>query len=155
MMMRKICGFTLVELLITIAIVTILATIAYPSFLEFMQKARRADAHSAITTLQLAQERLRGSCEFYALNIDGNSDGCPDTATDSSTVDVKGSSTSREGHYRLSITAANGNSYSIRAVPVDGGAQASDSDCDEITLTVDPNHPNGDRGGTSGIACWE
>jgi type IV pilus assembly protein PilE len=146
-------GFTLVELLITVAIVAILATIALPSYFDFLQKSRRADAHSALTKLQLEQENLRSNCRFYAQGIGANNS-CPDTATDSSTVTVQGNTTSRDGYYTIGIEAgsADGNSFTLVATPVAGGPQAADTSCASIKLTVDNTNPNGLKTPTD---CWE
>ena len=65
--MRKTFGFTLVELLITVAVVAILATIAYPAYQEFLLKSRRADAHAALSALQMAQEN-HPEVEFHFTN---------------------------------------------------------------------------------------
>jgi type IV pilus assembly protein PilE len=55
-------GFTLIELMITVAIVGILAAIAYPSYQEHIRKARRADAQAVL--LELAQFMER----YYTMN---------------------------------------------------------------------------------------
>ncbi len=55
-------GFTLVELMIVVAVIGILAAIAYPSYVDSMRKARRADAKAAL--LQVAQKEE----QFYARN---------------------------------------------------------------------------------------
>jgi len=150
MNMLRIKGFTLVELLITVAIVAILATIAYPAYQEFIKKSRRADAHSALLALQLAQENLRGSCKHYALGGIGSNScdpGDPDNTT------VKGSATSKDGYYQLTIdgvVSSAGNSYRLVATPV--GKQAVDSVCNPITLEVNTSYPNGFK---APDRCWE
>lgn len=140
-------GFTLIELMIVVVVVGILAAIAYPSYQNSVRKSRRADAHAAISALQQAQERLRGSCRFYAQEIAG-ANVC---GADAANTDVLGSTSSPEQFYTLSIKAgtATGNAYVIEADPT--GAQASDTACDPIVLTVSTASPNGQR---TPADCW-
>ena len=66
----RVRGFTLIELMIVVAIVGLLATIAYPSFMGQVRKSRRADAVQALAALQQAQERWRAAHASYAGNTD-------------------------------------------------------------------------------------
>ena len=62
-------GFTLIELMIVVAIVGILATIAYPSYRDSVLKGRRAEARTALLELMQQQERYmtqRGSYLAFA-----------------------------------------------------------------------------------------
>ncbi len=55
-------GLTLVELMVVVAVMAIIATVAYPLYTAQVQKSRRADAKVALETIAMAQER------FYTIN---------------------------------------------------------------------------------------
>ena len=112
MTIRKTSGFTLIEVMIVVAIVAILATIAYPSFADQMRKSRRAEAMASIQDAQLRLERWRVDHASFA----GSGLVIPDTA-----------------HYKFEITADIAK-YSIKASPQAG--QAKDS-CEILTLGRD------------------
>jgi type IV pilus assembly protein PilE len=62
-------GLTLIELLVVIAIVAILAGIAVPIYTNYMQRARRADAKTALEQLRAAQEMFRAEKGVYSINL--------------------------------------------------------------------------------------
>ena len=59
-------GFTLVEMLITLAVVGILGTLAYPSYRDHVLRARRSEAFSALSAVAQAQDRWRATHTRYA-----------------------------------------------------------------------------------------
>ena len=67
--MRKKNGITLIELLIVIVVVGILAAIAVPTYTNYMVRARRADAKTALEQFRAAQEMRRAEKGSYATDI--------------------------------------------------------------------------------------
>ncbi|MCP3669770.1 MAG: type IV pilin protein [Gammaproteobacteria bacterium] len=110
-------GFTLIELMIAVVVVSIISAIAYPSYVDTVRKSRRSDGESAL--LEAAQ-RLE---VFYASQA---------TYTDDLTdPDPEISDTSPEGYYTISISGATGacpitSCYELNAVPTDQNGQDND-----------------------------
>jgi type IV pilus assembly protein PilE len=137
-------GFTLIELMVTVAIVGILAGIAYPSYQDSVMKSRRADAKGALLGLANAMERHFTARNTYlgAGTIDGNT-GSPTIFSATSPVD------GGTPYYNLTINAATASAYTLHAAPT--GAQANDK-CGTLSLTQ-----TGARGISTAIAvtdCW-
>ncbi len=64
-------GFTLIEVMIVVAIIGILAAIAYPSYQNQMQKTRRADAKASLMELAQFMERNYSTSGAYDKKSDG------------------------------------------------------------------------------------
>lgn len=113
-------GFTLIELMIVVAIIAILASISIPAYLRYVREARRVDAQNALSSLQLAQEKHKYNNANY-------------TGTLSS---LGLTSASPEGYYTIAIPSANATGFTATATAVSGTSQAEDSGCTTITMTV-------------------
>ncbi len=87
-------GFTLVEMMITVVILAILATIVYPSFMQSIRKANRIDAQTALTR---TASNLQG---FFATNGTYTTD----TSQLGLIIDA-GTAVSDNGHYVITVTA--------------------------------------------------
>ncbi|QIL72041.1 type IV pilin protein [Diaphorobacter sp. HDW4B] len=64
-------GFTLIELMIVVAVIGILAAVAYPSYKEFVAKSRRAEAKTVLMSAQQWMERLYTESYRYDKNSVG------------------------------------------------------------------------------------
>lgn len=113
-------GFTLIELMIAVAVVAILTAIALPAYQSSVQKGRRADAMAAISRIQQAQERWRGNNPTYSTSLSALSVTEPPL-------------------YALSISAPDSpatlnNGYVI--VAEGRNAQANDSQCKRMSVRL-------------------
>jgi type IV pilus assembly protein PilE len=140
-------GFSLVELLIALAIAGLLAMVAYPSYQNSVLRTRRADGIAAALAVQVAEEKFRASCPFYAQTL-GSTNTCGANAGAST---VQAASASPEGYYTISIGlgTATGNAYTITATPT--GTQADDTACSPMTITFNAANPNGLKAPAD---CW-
>lgn len=122
----KLKGFTLIELMIVVAIIGILAAIAYPSYQDSVRRSRRADAKAALLGFANAMERHYTVKSTYAGAAAGGADtGAPAIYATEAPLD------GGTKYYDLTINAAAGSSFTVWAAPK--GAQADDP-CGTLTL---------------------
>ena len=138
-------GFTLIELMITVAVIGILATIAYPSYQDQIRRTRRADAEASLSQLANFMERQFTELNCYkslgADNLCGTAD---DAAPDLTGPTAQLANTTN--FYTVSFSAITATSYTLQAAAIAGKSQASDSSC--TTLTLD------NIGNKTPANCW-
>jgi type IV pilus assembly protein PilE len=134
-------GFTLIELMLVVAVASVLALVAYPSFMDSVRKGRRADAVAALAQVQQSQERWRANHASYADNAKLTPD-----LPDGLGIDASTSS----GLYALNIDAANASGYTASATAVAGKSQSHDTKC--TVMRVRLNRANIQYGGCAGCA---
>lgn len=145
---KKEGGFTLIELMIVVAIIGILAAIAYPSYQNSVEKSRRTDGKSALSGLAGAMERHYTTNSTYEGAAAGGSDtGSPGIFPDEAPLD------SSNKFYDLTIEAADGSSFTLRAAPK--GVQKGDGYL-ELTSTGIRRWDQDDSGTIDGgETSWE
>ncbi len=135
---RHAFGITLIELLVTLAIIAIIAGLVYPSYSQKLRAARRNDATTSLLRIQLAQENFRAMHTDYAEDIE--SLGWPAPAK------------SDQGYYLLDLLPdiPDSSGFIARARPLPDTDQARDM-CQ--VLVIDKDGPNLDL--SSAPDCWK
>lgn len=139
-------GFSLLELMVVVAVITILAAVAIPAYGRYAYRARRADGKELLLRVANAEERFYSTANAYF---------------DLSTTNAPYSSgaTSEKGYYTLSLAlntasgSSSGQSFTATVTPV--GAQSQDA-CGALTIdntgTKTPNASNATA--NSNGSCW-
>ncbi len=153
-------GFTLIELMIVVAIIGIIAAIAYPSYQDSVNRTQRSDALTTLSRLATAQER------FYTVKAPATyaadfRDLLSDTSIAAGTTVIP----SDEGIYNITLSnpgcsqSAGGTTvqtcFTLSAQPVPGGAQTDDPDCWTIVITqIGKSSKNKAGAANPSGTCW-
>lgn len=122
-------GFTLIELMIAVAVIAILASISVPTYRGYVERATRTDAHAGLSEVAGILERC------YTVHNTYNSSNCALESGDTRT--------SPDGNYTVSVTSA-ASSYTLTASLISG--RGPDGCGGSLTL----NH----QGVRSPANCW-
>lgn len=132
-------GFTLIELMIVVAIIAMLAAVALPSYSSYVERGDRAAARAGLLEAQQFMERFYVANDSYALDKAGNAVALPARLQSVPAESPK---------YTLAVNAPAANSFTLTATPI-----RAVSRCGNLTLTN-----TGVRGitGSGTVAdCWK
>jgi len=131
-------GYTLLELLLTVSIVTIVTSIALPSYQNHVKRSHRSDAMSALMRVANAQEKFYLQNNTYASTL--------------AELDITGT---RSGFYDLTIPVANVNEFRAEARPATGGPQVGDDNCSLFSIdATGALNAQSSGGGATTADCW-
>ncbi len=147
MKMRRLAGFTMIEIVIVMVIVSLLAAVAFPAYLSQVRKSRRADASIVIESLAQEQERFFSRFRTYT-SVVAAPESCTGAACGLGQLD----NLSRNDYYTVTSTG-NGTSFTLTATA--RGTQADDDDCQSMSMNnVGVRSSLDSGGGDSTDACW-
>ena len=137
---NKSMGFTLIELMITVAIIGVLGAIAYPSYQDSVRKSRRAEGRSAMMEVLQQQERYMTQNNTYLAFAD--------TATSSVFKNFSGDSKAKASYWIGSRACSGDIKICVEAF---GTPKYTDPDITELTITS-----TGVKSctGTKTSVCW-
>lgn len=130
-------GFTLIELMIVVAIIAILASIALPSYQQYVVETRRSSGQACLMELSQWMERRYTNTLTYAGSV----------------LPTLACVTDNSSSYSYSLSGnPTQNSYTIQAVP-QGDQATKDSGC--ATLTINQNGTRSRSGSSAMSQCWK
>ena len=146
-------GFTLIELMVVVAIATILFAIAIPSYTTYIRQSRRSEAKTAVLELAGREER------FLSTNPSAYTDVPANLGYTGAWPIVVGS-----GYYQLTVCSpacgpsaiATAPSYTVTATPVAGQSQVNDTQCTSFSVdSAGQQYANGSGGAAVATPyCW-
>lgn len=152
---EKPTGFSLLELIIAVAIVATITGFGIPAYFQYIYKTRRIEAHTSLLSLQLAQEQFRNHCHQYATSI-SNQETCTEQtsilADGSHSLKLPATLLSQYYDFSLNLNPSNTNQYTLSAVAK--SEQAVDMNCIRLVLDQSGNKSAFNRFNQPSSNCW-
>lgn len=146
--MKPAQGFTLIELMIAVALIAIISAFAYPNYIKHVQRAKRVDAQTAVLEAAQRQEAYYIRNNSYAKDL----------------TQLEYNSSSSEGLYNLALSATpngcTGNhttvctGFEMSATPVTTKPQAQDSECQGFKVNQLGTKTATDANNNASTKCW-
>ncbi|MGH8457245.1 MAG: type IV pilin protein [Stenotrophobium sp.] len=146
--MNRQTGFTLMELVIAVAIIGILAAIALPSYQQYVMRGNRTVAKNLLMDISSREESYFGDRKQYAASLANlnyaaatvfvNASGVTSATDDGSNI------------YSVTLSAATATTYTITATPIN--RQTNDNLCGALSLDSTGNKT---AAGSNGSGCWQ
>ncbi|POR11789.1 type IV pilin protein [Diaphorobacter sp. LR2014-1] len=150
---KNIHGFTLIEIMIVVAIVAILSAIALPSYQESIRKSKRAEARAQLMEVSQYMQRFYSQNDRYDKANDAA--GTAITLPAALTTVPKGTASGQEDYtIRFQADTLQARSFTLEAVPRAGGAMAGDK-CGTLRISnVGRRTIGGGAAGMTAATCW-
>ncbi len=146
--MRFLLGFTLIELMVVIAIVAILVMIAMPGYEAYIRKTKRSLGKGELLAVQARQEQFFADNKQYATDLSNLGYGSSPYAINSDGVEVD--VTAADRIYVIQLSSATTTAFTLNAVPQ--LKQAKDTEC--ATLSITNTSVKSISGSGSSSNCW-
>jgi len=142
-MKRNMLGVTLIELMVVIVVLSILASIAVPSYRSYLIRAQRSEGTSALLQIQQAQEKFFLQNSRYATNAE-----LPLAPPNGLGLTI----VTANNRYDIGLINVTQTTYTATAAPHAGGGQTDDTKCTQMSI-----NEQGVRNSTpSAISvCWK
>lgn len=137
----RVRGFSLLELMVTVAILGILTAIALPAYQKYVLRSHRAEAVSLLNEAAAREERYYAQNNAYATDDSGIS-----------ALGIRNSGASDNAFYQLSLAEGGDEDGGYLLTAIAQNSQAADTECGNLTLNA--AGVRGSSGSEAASTCW-